>query len=195
MQIICSTCSAAFTAWPSKKRKYCSHKCSLAAMHKKNTKHGHGGRINRSPTYRVWSGMIQRCSSPNNSAFRHYGGRGITICDQWRTFENFLADMGERPEGLELERKDNNGNYEPLNCKWATRQEQCSNFSRNHLLTFNGKTQHVFGWAREIGVKPSTLNSRLIAGWGIDRALTEVTSSGHRHQKHRQLATSGMSYE
>lgn len=71
--------------------------------------------------------MLQRCTNPNDPAYRHYGGRGITVCERWQSFENFLADMGERPEGLTLDRTDNEGNYEPGNCKWATRAQQSAN--------------------------------------------------------------------
>lgn len=80
------------------------------------------------PTYKAWGSMKQRCLNPNHEFYRHYGGRGITICERWlSSFENFLADMGVRPDGLTLDRIDNNGNYEPGNCQWATRHQQNSN--------------------------------------------------------------------
>jgi hypothetical protein len=88
--------------------------------------HGHcNGRI--SPTYSTWGSMIQRCINPKRKHFDHYGGRGIKVCDRWMKFENFLADMGERPDGLTLDRIDNDGNYEPGNCRWATNAEQSAN--------------------------------------------------------------------
>lgn len=94
--------------------------------------HGHGGKgPNRTPTYHTWSNMIQRCTNPTAEGWAHYGGRGIRVCDHWRKFDNFLADMGERPEGLTLERINNDGDYEPGNCRWATQAEQLMNRRRS----------------------------------------------------------------
>ena len=100
-----------------------------------NVKHGstrHGvGAVTRE--YRTWLTMNQRCRNPNATGFSHYGGRGITICERWADFRNFLADMGPRPEGTSLDRIDNDGNYEPGNCRWATRHEQ--NLNKRHNPT------------------------------------------------------------
>jgi len=90
------------------------------------TTHGHAT-TRTTPTYNSWAQISQRCENKNNAAFNNYGGRGITVCARWRVFENFLADMGERPLGCSLDRVNNDGNYEPVNCRWATRLEQARN--------------------------------------------------------------------
>lgn len=110
-----------------------AHRAAIGAA---NVVHGHAQRNHSSGTYLSWAAMLSRCGNPNGRVYLHYGGRGITVCDRWRTsFENFLADMGERPEGkspggralYSLDRKDNDGNYEPGNCRWATQSEQVFN--------------------------------------------------------------------
>ncbi len=92
-----------------------------------NTKHGHSANGKESPTYQSWRHMKERCQNPNHPQFKDYGGRGIIICNRWMNFVNFLEDMGEKPEGLTLDRIDNDGDYEPGNCRWATWKEQIQN--------------------------------------------------------------------
>jgi hypothetical protein len=146
-----------------------------------NIIHGHAGcgwkEHGGSPTYISWLSMRKRCSDPSHDNYRLYGGRGIKVCERWlNSFENFLADMGERPKGRFLEREDNDGNYKPSNCKWATRSEQARNRRTNHLLTFQGRTQPLIAWAEETGISRLTLRSRLREGWSTERALQEPTN-------------------
>lgn len=91
------------------------------------------GRANKSPTYRSWKEMRQRCMNPNSDKFHWYGGRGIAVCPQWESFEQFLADMGERPAGMTLDRINNDGPYSPENCRWATQLEQTRKQEKNKL--------------------------------------------------------------
>lgn len=131
---------------------------------------------NRSKTaeYRVWDGMKDRCLRPANIGFKRYGGRGITICDRWlHSFENFLADMGHRPSPLHsIERKNNNGNYEPDNCIWALPKEQQRNTRVNHNVTFNDRTMCLAAWAEELGITPMAMRYRLKM-WPLADALSK----------------------
>ena len=109
--------------------------CRQYQFHKERlTKHGHASDGAETKTYGVWRGMRARCLNPKHVSYRYYGGRGIKICERWNSFENFLADMGPVPPGLTIERDDNDSNYEPSNCRWATREEQVANKGGNFLL-------------------------------------------------------------
>lgn len=120
----------------------------------------------------AWHSLKNRCGNPNSSRYSRYGGRGITVCERWFSFENFLADMGPRPSAEHsIDRIDVNGNYEPSNCRWATAAEQSRNTSRNQWLTLNGKTQCLSDWAKEIGITISTLRERMDRDWSNDQIL------------------------
>lgn len=108
--------------------------------------------------------MMRRCYTSTNPNYPDYGGRGIHVCARWRSFANFLADMGPRPTGARytLDRINNDGNYEPLNCRWATYKQQNRNYRRNVMLTINGKTQCMRDWAKEVGLSHHALRKRLI---------------------------------
>jgi hypothetical protein len=125
------------------------------------------------PSWRSWWGMIRRCYYARATRFERWGGRGITVCERWKTFEGFLADMGEKPEGSSLERIDNDKGYSPENCKWATPKEQARNTRRNRLLTFNGITLPLVSWVERTGLKRTAITQRIDSyGWTIEQALT-----------------------
>jgi hypothetical protein len=126
-------------------------------------------------TYKAWSSMRERCRLKSRRDWNRYGGRGITCCKRWDKFENFLADMGPRPERMSLERNDNNGNYEPGNCRWATAEEQANNRSTSLRLTAFGETKTATQWARDprCAVSYDTLLNRLASGWPADLAITK----------------------
>ena len=114
--------------------------------------------------------MIQRCRNPNTNRAYRYNKRGITVCERWQKFENFLADMGERPEGMSIDRIDGNGNYEPSNCRWATATEQARNHPSAKPITFNGQTMLICDWIRHLGISRSQFR-RWIKKYGIEGAL------------------------
>lgn len=114
-------------------------------------------------TWMSWISMIQRCYTPTNRYYKDYGGRGIKVCSQWiNNLDQFIADMGYRPENRTIDRIDNSGDYCASNCKWSTHVEQANNRRNNHLVTFNNKTMTISQWAREIKIKPDTLFHRII---------------------------------
>lgn len=140
-------------------------------------KHGETAGGGWSPEYMVWAGMVGRCHTPTSSSWGRYGGRGITVCSRWReSFTNFLADMGRKPSPEHsLDRyPDNDGNYEPGNCRWATRKEQCRNRRTTRLLTHNGKTQCIAAWAEETGIQDATIRRRIKHGATAAEALTRT---------------------
>jgi len=122
-------------------------------------------------TYFVWRSMRSRCHQPSSRTFRLYGARGIKVCHRWHTFGNFLKDMGEAPSGMSLDRTDNNKGYSKKNCRWVFQLQQCANMRTNHLLTYKGRTLHVSGWARLLGIKIPTIFARLRLGFPIRRVL------------------------
>jgi len=125
-------------------------------------------------TYRSWRNMFSRCEDPNIPRYENYGGRGIKVSDKWITFENFLEDMGLRPKGKSIDRIDNDGNYEPGNCRWATPKEQGLNRRRPSCrsITHSGVTKPISEWAEGLNIKPCTLHNRLTRGWTVKRALS-----------------------
>lgn len=138
-------------------------------------KHGDSCRGGTSPEYVTWSDMIQRCHNPRQESYQRYGGRGITVCDEWRaSFEAFLAHVGRRPgPEYSIDRIDNGKGYEPGNVRWATRAQQARNKSINRVVTYNGRTLCLMDWANELGFNFDVLHSRLgKLGWTVERAFT-----------------------
>lgn len=143
-----------------------------------NITHGDTPKGDHSPEYRTWSHFKGRCLNPKDRSYPDYGGRGITVCERWLSYENFLEDMGRRPSAKHtLDRVDNSGNYEPGNCRWATRKEQANN--RRVAKTARWLTHPVTGerrifaeWVRVLGVPSSTLANRIARGWPLDRVLS-----------------------
>lgn len=125
--------------------------------------------------YNIWRGMLYRTTDPKSVSYPHYGGRGIKVCERWKSIDGFLADMGPTyADGLTLERIDVDGDYEPSNCRWATVAEQARNKRNTRLLEFRGRSLVIADWAKVLGMSAKTLTSRIYQyGWSVERALTE----------------------
>ena len=152
----------------------CLHHEMLVA---RNTTHGLG----QPPEYKSWVHMRERCSNPNNPSYSNYGGRGIAVCSRWQTsFSNFIADMGPRSSSKHsLDRINNEGNYGPENCRWATKQTQANNTRRVRKLTYEGETHTITEWANLYDIPRGVLAGRINRKWPIQCALT-VPVSKHR---------------
>lgn len=146
------------------------------ATTKSKTTHGKTG----TKVYRAWRHMLNRCGNPNDGKWKDYGGRGISVCERWQSFEHFYTDMGDPPDGTSLDRIDVNGNYEPSNCRWATPVVQARNKRGNHLLEFRGETKTMAEWSEQLGIASGVLQQRLGRhGWDIERALTTPVRSSN----------------
>jgi len=136
--------------------------------------------------YHSWHSMIGRCNNPKSISFHNYGERGISVCHEWYEFKTFLSDMGEMPrKGYSLDRIDNNGNYEPSNCRWATRQEQDCNKRTNRYLSIEGKTKTITQWANEYNISYQIIAYRLKSGWTVKRAVTQPKGSYRKKKSPR----------
>lgn len=134
---------------------------------KPNSSHG----MSSTPTYETYRAMRKRCESPNDKEFKNYGGRGISIAEEWLTFDGFFADMGVRPEGMTLDRIDTNGHYCKTNCRWATPKEQAMNRRNSYNLTYNGITKHISEWSSISDINIPTIKRRLEYGWDVGKAI------------------------
>lgn len=144
----------------------------------KSTRHG----MTNKPIYNVWNSMLRRCLNKKNTSYMDYGGRGITVCERWLKFENFMEDMGERPDGLTIDRRDNNKGYSPDNCYWATKTQQGNNTRVNVFLEYKGTIKTMAEWSRIIGMTQGALRSYIRRGWSMEKVVM------HRNIKIKETA-------
>lgn len=154
--------------------------------------------LRHTPEYEAWANMKTRCYNSRRRSYARYGGRGIRVCERWlHSFENFLADMGRKPgPEYSLDRYPNNdGNYEPENCRWATLAEQLSNTRRNHRVTFNGETLTITEWEQKYRFPNGVIKWRLLHGWSIEEALSSGVRPGfpRRCRPGAQASSAGIS--
>lgn len=144
----------------------------------------HGMR--NSKTYKIWCGVLSRCRTPSASGYANYGGRGISVCERWMSFENFFADMGECPDGGSIDRIDTNGNYEPGNCRWADRKTQNRNQRDIPRYEFDGQKKCIAEWADSTGIPSACLRNRIVNyGWDVSRALTTPVRGHKSYERNR----------
>ena len=128
--------------------------------------------LERRRLYSLWCGIHARCTDTTRSDYARYGAKGVTVCERWELFSNFLEDMGPRPSAKHsVDRKDGKRGYEPDNCRWATVIEQQRNRSNNHMITWRGETRCMTEWGEVVGLSRDVLKDRLRKGWSVDRAL------------------------
>ena len=159
---------------------------SCGCLHRERTSAAclmHGRAHKKDATYQAWKAMHGRCNNPKNKRFPDYGGRGISVCDRWNDFEAFVTDMGDRPEEKKsIDRIDNEGNYEPVNCRWADDFEQANNKRTNHALTHDGITLNLSQWIRRMGISKSAIYSRIKRGLPTEEILSLKPWRGTRHR-------------
>jgi hypothetical protein len=138
--------------------------------------------------------MKQRCLNPNSKQYKNYGERGVAICERWlESYDNFFSDMGLKPDGLTLDRIDNDASYSPENCRWATKKEQRRNQRTCHFLEFEGRRLLLREWAEEKGINELTLSYRLLRlGWSVEKALSTPALSPHEVAKIARASQSAM---
>ena len=136
------------------------HRAELGGKHLKkiNTTHGMYG----TPEYKTWQSMLNRCRNENDPSYINYGGRGISVCAEWESFENFYADMGDRAEGMSIERIDVNGDYSNENCLWADNKQQANNRRSNHVIVYKGESKTLSQWAEYYAIPTWKLSQRLL---------------------------------
>jgi len=187
-KVKCTVCSAVFERLTPKLKNI--EICPCRKRHGATSTDEPQGPFRR--TYRIWTGMHSRCRDKSCPMFHRYGGRGITVCERWKSFETFLDDMGMAPEGMSIERMDNDGNYTPGNCTWATPAEQSRNRTGIHKIEWNGQTKCLKDWATELGINYATLRFRLIRqGWSVDDAFTWKKGKMRANRRERERNEKG----
>lgn len=178
-------CSCGHVSWRTASNAVRSQSCGCMTkeiLRKCRTVHGHskgdGGR--GTPTWKTWKSMLERCEWGGHKSFKDYGGRGIKVCDRWHEFAAFYADMGDRPEGKQMGRIDNERGYEPGNCRWETPKENANNRRSSVFLEHDGKRMTVTQWAEHLRVPKTALEKRISDGWSHERALTAPLRPDHR---------------
>jgi hypothetical protein len=148
--------------------------------------------VDKDPSHRIWRQMIMRCHLASHRQFPNYGGRGITVCERWReSFQNFKEDMGAYPgKPMSLDREDNDGPYDPKNCRWADMLTQANNKRSNTRITIDGETHTAAQWARLAGLRPATLIGRLQSGWEGRQLLTPVKDTVKQRARLRSRSCS-----
>lgn len=147
-------------------------------------RHGEANNKNgtRTRLYIAWCHMIERCENTNSEMYENYGGRGIRVCDEWKDSYVAFRDWANKngySDKLTIDRIDNNGNYEPSNCKWSSQKEQCNNRRSNRKLSYKGLTKTMTQWAEAIGMNPGTFKRRIYQGWTVTEAI-EIPVGGSR---------------
>ncbi len=150
--------------------------------------------VSSTKTYRCWQDMKQRCLNPNAQAYKDYGARGITVCDSWKnSFANFLTDMGEAPNGMSLDRINNDLGYSPDNCRWASQKQQNRNHRGCVFIEYQGKRMTIVEWSEWTGISAKTLHARYAKGWDVDFIFRPEKTHPVKARKDNQSGLMGAS--
>lgn len=149
-----------------------------------------GSNITEHPLYKTWSCMLTRCADPNYKQFHLYGGKGVKVCERWKSFQNFISDMGDKPSSSHsLDRIDGNGDYEPSNVRWADKITQGRNTSRVKLIEFMGEARCIPEWSELLKISIKTLRGRLKHGWSVEDAFAKPSNPYLALRRKRSAAT------
>jgi len=135
------------------------------------------------PTYAVFKSMHDRCKYKSNASYHAYGCRGIIVCKRWDSFKNFVDDMGLRPDGMTLDRIDNEGNYEPNNCRWVTPKTNARKRRNSNILTYKAESLCIAEWAEKMGVGWGVIDGRIKRGWSVEESITKPVDARYRNKK------------